>query len=363
MAKVSEEQIREALAAIEEPLLGKTLGETRSIQEIEAGRKDIKVIIELPVHNYPARDELMTRISRAFDELDEERRVDVGLTTRVRAVGGVPGKGKVPNVSNVFAVASGKGGVGKSTVAVNLALALARDGARVGLLDADVYGPSVPMMLGSNARPAISNEEKLIPPQAFGIKMMSIGFLMPPDKALIWRGPLVAQLINQFLSDVDWGQLDYLVIDMPPGTGDAHLTLVQAIQLAGAVITTTPQDVAVADAVKGIRMFEEVKAPILGIIENMSYFVCPNCGESYDIFGTGGGERTAKEFGVELLGQIPIDPAIREAGDIGHPVVVSKPESAAAEAFRQAARNVALGIARAAAARPHRPTIQLMQAP
>src|SRR5690606_1328752 len=184
MAKVSEEQIREALAAIEEPLLGKTLGETRSIQEIEAGRKDIKVIIELPVHNYPARDELMTRISRAFDELDEERRVDVGLTTRVRAVGGVPGKGKVPNVSNVFAVASGKGGVGKSTVAVNLALALARDGARVGLLDADVYGPSVPMMLGSNARPAISNEEKLIPPQAFGIKMMSIGFLMPPDKAL-----------------------------------------------------------------------------------------------------------------------------------------------------------------------------------
>jgi len=363
MAKVSEERIREAIAAIEEPLVGKTLGETRSIQEIETSRKDIKIIIELPVYNYPARDELMARITRAFEELDEERRVDIGLTAKVRPVGGVPGKGKVPNVSNVFAVASGKGGVGKSTVAVNLALALARDGARVGLLDADIYGPSVPMMLGSNARPGMSDEEKIIPPQAFGIKMMSIGFLVPPDKAVIWRGPLVAQMVSQFLSDVDWGQLDYLVIDMPPGTGDAHLTLVQSIQLAGAVITTTPQDVAVADAIKGIRMFEEVKAPILGIIENMSYFVCPNCGEKYDIFGTGGGERTAREFGLELLGQIPIDPVIRQSGDIGHPVVVSQPESAAAQAFRQAAQNVAIGIARAAAARPHRPTIQLMQAP
>jgi ATP-binding protein involved in chromosome partitioning len=218
------------------------------------------------------------------------------------------------------------------------------------------------MMLGSNARPGMA-DEKIIPPQAFGLKMMSIGFLMPSDKALIWRGPLVAQLINQFLSDVNWGKLDYLVIDMPPGTGDAHLSLVQAIQLAGAVITTTPQDVAIADAIKGIRMFEEVKAPILGIVENMSFFVCPGCGETYDIFGSGGGERTAREFGVELLGQIPIDPAIRQAGDIGHPVVVSHPDSAPALAFRQAAQNVAIGIARAAATRPHRPTIQLMQAP
>jgi ATP-binding protein involved in chromosome partitioning len=363
MAKVSEEQIRAAISAIEEPLLGKTLGETRAIQEIETGRKDIKIIIELPIHRYPAREELMERITTAFNELDEERRVDIGLTPRVRAVGGLPGKGSISGVSNVFAVASGKGGVGKSTVAVNLALALAQDGARVGLMDADVYGPSVPMMLGSNARPGMSNEEKIIPPQAFGIKMMSIGFLMPADKALIWRGPLVAQLINQFLSDVDWGKLDYLVIDMPPGTGDAHLSLVQAIQLAGAVITTTPQDVAIADAIKGIRMFEEVKAPILGIVENMSYFVCPNCGEHYDIFGSGGGERTAKEFGVELLGQIPIDPAIRQSGDVGHPVVASHPDSPAAQAFRQAAQNVAIGIARAATARPHRPTIQLMQAP
>jgi ATP-binding protein involved in chromosome partitioning len=184
---------------------------------------------------------------------------------------------------------------------------------------------------------------------------------MPADKALIWRGPLVAQLINQFLGDVNWGELDYLIVDMPPGTGDAHLSLVQGIQLAGAIIATTPQDVAIADAIKGIRMFEEVKAPILGIVENMSYFVCPSCGEQYDIFGSGGGERTAREFGVELLGQIPIDPAIRQSGDIGHPIVAAQPDSASAQAFKDVAFNVAVGIARAAARRPHRPTIQLMQ--
>jgi ATP-binding protein involved in chromosome partitioning len=362
MTKRSEQELREALAAVEDPLLGKTLGAARAISEIDAGRREVKIIVELPVYRYPEQDELQRRISTALSALEDERRIDIGFVPKVRAVGGVPGKSGVPGVSNAIAVASGKGGVGKSTVAVNLALALAQDGARVGLMDADVYGPSVPMMLGANVRPGM-HDEKIIPPQAFGIRMMSIGFLMPADKALIWRGPLVAQLINQFLSDVDWGELDYLIIDMPPGTGDAHLSLVQAIQLAGAIIATTPQDVAIADAVKGIRMFEEVKAPILGIVENMSYFVCPNCGETYDIFGTGGGERTAKEFGVELLGQIPIDPAIRLSGDIGHPIVVADPESAPALAFRQAALNAAIGLARAAAARPQRPTIQLMQAP
>ncbi|MEZ4522504.1 MAG: Mrp/NBP35 family ATP-binding protein [Thermomicrobiales bacterium] len=360
MPKVSDDQLREAIAAVEDPLLGTELGRTRSIKEIESGRRSVKILIELPIYRYPEQETLQQRIADAITGTGEERRVEVGFTPKVKAVGGVPGKGSIPGVSNAIAVASGKGGVGKSTVASNLAIALAQDGAKVGLMDADVYGPSVPMMLGSNARPGMQ-DDKIIPPQAFGIKLMSIGFLMPSDKALIWRGPLVAQLINQFLGDVNWGQLDYLIIDMPPGTGDAHLSLVQAIQLAGAVITTTPQDVAIADAIKGIRMFEEVKAPILGIVENMSYFVCPNCGETYDIFGTGGGERTAREFGVELLGQIPIDPSIREAGDIGHPVVAAHPDSAPAEAFRQTALNVAIGVARAASKRPHRPTIQLMQ--
>lgn len=362
MSKVSDEQLREAIAAVEEPLLGKSLGETRSIKEIDTGRRSVKLMIELPMHRYSEQATLEQRISAAITGTGEERKVEVGFTPRVRAVGGVPGKGGIPGVSNAIAVASGKGGVGKSTVATNLAIALAQDGASVGLMDADVYGPSVPMMLGSNARPGMQ-DEKIIPPQAFGIKMMSIGFLMPADKALIWRGPLVAQLINQFLGDVNWGKLDYLIIDMPPGTGDAHLSLVQAIQLAGAIIATTPQDVAIADAVKGIRMFEEVKTPILGIVENMSYFICPNCGETYDIFGTGGGERTAREFGVELLGQIPIDPSIRQSGDIGHPIVAAEPDSTPAQAFKAAAYNVAVGVARAAVARPHRPTIQLMQAP
>jgi ATP-binding protein involved in chromosome partitioning len=362
MLKVSDEQLREAIAAVEEPLLGNTLGATRSIKEIDSGRNSVKIMVELPIHRYSEQETLQQRIADAITGTGEERRVEVGFTPRVRAVGGVPGKGGIPGVSNAIAVASGKGGVGKSTVATNLAIALAQDGARVGLMDADVYGPSVPMMLGSNARPGMQND-KIIPPQAFGIKLMSIGFLMPSDKALIWRGPLVAQLINQFLGDVDWGRLDYLIVDMPPGTGDAHLSLVQGIQLAGAIIATTPQDVAIADAVKGIRMFEEVKVPILGIVENMSYFVCPNCGETYDIFGTGGGERTAKEFGVELLGQIPIDQVIRQSGDIGHPVVAAYPDSVPALAFKATALNVAVGLARAAMKRPHRPTIQLMQAP
>ena len=362
MAKATDDQLRDAIGSVEDPLLGTTLAAARAIKSIDTGRRKVEILIELPIHGYPCQESLQESIATAIAGCGEERRVEVGFTPRVRAVGGVPGKGGIPGVSNAIAVASGKGGVGKSTVATNLAISLAQEGARVGLMDADVYGPSVPMMLGSNARPGLQ-EERLIPPQAFGIKLMSIGFLMPSDKALIWRGPLVAQLINQFLGDVDWGELDYLIVDMPPGTGDAHLSLVQGIQLAGAVIATTPQDVAIADAVKGIRMFEEVKVPILGIVENMSYFACPNCGEQYDIFGTGGGKRTAEEFDVELLGQIPIDPSIRQSGDIGHPVVAAHPGSAPAAAFRETAHNVAVGLAKAAVKRPHRPTIQLMQTP
>ena len=363
MAKVHEDQLRDAVGAVEEPLLGSTLAAMRSIKEIDSGRRSVKILIELPIHRYPHLQTLEERVSEAIRETGEDRRVEVGFTPHVRGVGGAPGKTGIPGVSNAIAVASGKGGVGKSTVASNLAISLAQDGARVGLMDADIYGPSVPMMLGSNARPGLRDENTIIPPQAFGIKLMSIGFLSPSDKAVIWRGPMVAQLINQFIGNVEWGELDYLIVDMPPGTGDAHLSLVQGIQLAGAVIATTPQDVAVADAVKGIRMFEEVKVPILGIVENMAYFVCPNCGEQYDIFGTGGGERTAEEFDVELLGQIPIDPTIRRSGDIGHPIVAAHPESPTAQAFKETALRVAIGVAKAAVKRPYRPTIQLMQTP
>lgn len=360
MPQITEDQIRDALSGIEDPILERSLADMRMIKKIEIDGASVKIAVELSVHGHPHQEDFERQIIDAVKALDGVEDVETSFSTRVRAVGGQPGKGGVPGVKNAIAVASGKGGVGKSTVAVNLALALAQDGARVGLLDADVYGPSIPIMLGTNARPGM-HDEKIIPLEAFGIKLMSIGFLLPPDKALIWRGPLVAQLITQFLGDVDWGELDYLVVDMPPGTGDAHLTLVQKIQIAGAIITTTPQDVAIADAIKGIKMFEEVKAPVLGIVENMSYFICPDCGSSYDIFGTGGGERVAKQFDVPLLGQIPIDPRIRQSGDIGHPVVASHPDSPAAKAFLDASRQATLTLAKKAIERPHRPTIMLQQ--
>jgi ATP-binding protein involved in chromosome partitioning len=261
-------------------------------------------------------------------------------------------------VKNAVAVASGKGGVGKSTVAVNIAVALARSGASVGLLDTDVYGPSIPLMMGVHEKPMMRNN-KIVPLEAYGVKLMSIGFILDPDKALIWRGPLVAQLINQFLNDVEWGDLDYLVMDLPPGTGDVQLTLVQKMPISGAVIVTTPQDVALADAKKGLKMFEEVKTPILGIIENMSGFVCPNCKEVHDIFGSGGGKRIAEENEVELLGQIPIEAIVREGGDDGAPVVAAHPESATALAFERAAQRVAGRLSVEASRKPRKPTIML----
>ncbi|MFW6074128.1 MAG: iron-sulfur cluster carrier protein ApbC [Chloroflexota bacterium] len=362
MPDITQDQIREALTGIEDPHLGKSLLDMRMIKDASVDGSTVDVQLELSVHNHPLAESFEQQIAEALKTIDGVEAVNVDTSVQVRPVGAQPGKEGVPGVKNAIAVASGKGGVGKSTIAVNLAVALAHDGAKVGLLDADVYGPSVPIMLGTNARPGM-HDEKIIPLEAFGIKLMSIGFLLPSDKALIWRGPLVAQLTNQFLGDVDWGDLDYLVVDMPPGTGDAHLTLVQKIQIAGAIITTTPQDVAVADAVKGIKMFEEVKAPVLGIVENMSYFICPDCGSEYDIFGTGGGERTAKQFDVPLLGKIPIDPKVRQSGDIGHPVVASDPDSTVSQAFREAAREAALTLAQKAIERPHRPTIMLQQQP
>jgi ATP-binding protein involved in chromosome partitioning len=279
--------------------------------------------------------------------------------TKVRASGGGRTDAQpIPGVKNTIAVASGKGGVGKSTVAVNLAVSLAQAGAKVGLLDADVYGPSMPIMMGVSEKP-LMKDNKIVPLEAHGVKIMSIGFILDPTKALIWRGPLVAQLINQFLNDVHWGDLDYLVLDLPPGTGDVQLTLVQKIPIAGAVIVTTPQQVALADAVKGLKMFQEVKTPILGIVENMSGFVCPDCGSTHPIFGEGGGQRTADENGVELLGQIPIEPGIRVGGDEGIPIVAEAPESSTGQAFRRLAERVATQLAVQAVAKPRKPTIML----
>jgi len=249
-----------------------------------------------------------------------------------------------PNLGQVIAISSGKGGVGKSTVASNLAVALARAGSRVGLMDADIYGPNLPRMMGVNSPPAVVNE-KIVPLEAHGVKLISLGFLIERDQPAIWRGPIVMKIVNQFLRDVAWGQLDYFVVDLPPGTGDAQLSLVQATNVRGAVIVTTPQEVAVGDALRGAKMFQRVNTPVLGIVENMSWFECPHCGKPTALFGTGGGERLAAELELPLLGQIPLYPRVMEGGDRGEPIVVSDPQSSAARALTAFADRVKEALA------------------
>ena len=248
-----------------------------------------------------------------------------------------------PHLGRIIAVSSGKGGVGKSTVATNLAVALAASGARVGLMDADVYGPNVPRMMGVNAPPPVVNE-KIIPLQAHGVKVISLGFLIERDQPAIWRGPIVMKIVTQFLRDVAWGQLDYFLVDMPPGTGDAQLSLVQATHVHGAIIVTTPQDVATGDALRGAKMFQRVNVPVLGIVENMSWFECPHCGKPTAIFGTGGGKRLADELELPLLGEIPLYPRIHEGGDRGTPIVVAEPDAPAARALRSLADRVTAAL-------------------
>ena len=233
----------------------------------------------------------------------------------------------LPGVNSIIAVGSGKGGVGKTTLAVNLAIALARLGHKVGLLDADVYGPNVPLMLGTTMAPSVVGEDRILPPERYGLKVMSVGFLSPGDKPLVWRGPMLHSIVKQFLGQVEWGQLDYLVVDLPPGTGDVVISLVQTVPLTGAVVVTTPSDVALQDARKAIEMFKQVKVDIIGIVENMSFFICPHCQHEIDIFSKGGGERTAQQFNVPFLGSIELDPDIRKGGDSGHPIVLEGDQS------------------------------------
>jgi ATP-binding protein involved in chromosome partitioning len=244
-----------------------------------------------------------------------------------------------PHLGHVIAISSGKGGVGKSTVASNLAIALVKQGARVGLMDADIYGPNIPRMMGVNSQPPVENE-KIIPLQAYGVKIMSLGFMIERDQPAIWRGPIIMKIITQFLRDVQWGELDYFLVDMPPGTGDAQLSLVQATMVHGAIIVTTPQEVASGDALRGAKMFQRVAVPVLGIIENMSYFICPNCAEKHRIFGSGGGKRLADELQVPLLGEIPFFGGVLEGGDRGEPIVISEPETPAAQALFELAERL-----------------------
>jgi ATP-binding protein involved in chromosome partitioning len=247
------------------------------------------------------------------------------------------------NVRYAIAVASGKGGVGKSTMSANLALSLAVDGAKVGLLDADIFGPNIPIMMGVNERPKGQNN-KIRPLEAYGVKLMSMGFLIDPNQAVIWRGPMIHNALRQFLQDVDWGELDFLVVDLPPGTGDASLSLSQSLGLNGAVIVTTPQKVALSDVVRGVKMFEQLNVPIVGVIENMSYFIAPDTGKRYDIFGHGGGEMMAKEVGVNFLGEVPLESEVRIGGDEGQPIVIRDPDSAAAQAIKVVAQKIVMTL-------------------
>jgi len=306
--------------------------------KIDGDRVSFTVALTTPA--CPVKEDLKRQCEEAVAALPGVRAVDVTMTSRVRGRAEAPGKAAIPGVAHVVAVGSGKGGVGKSTLAVNLAVALAQDGARVGLIDADVYGPNVPVMLGVREQP-YQKDGKILPLTAHGLKVMSMGFLVDPETPVIWRGPMLHGVMQNFTRDVDWGTLDYLVIDMPPGTGDVQLSLAQQVPLSGAVIVATPQQVALDDAQKAIAMFQKLDVPVLGMVENMSYFVCPSCDARHEIFSNGGAQRKAEALGLPFLGAIPIHPSVRQAGDEGAPVLVTAPSSPEAEAFRAVARQVA----------------------
>jgi ATP-binding protein involved in chromosome partitioning len=343
---VTKEQVVEALAAVEDPELHRSIVALGMLKGVElVSDRKLWVEVELTTPACPLKDELRGAIEAAVAPLGFRPPVEIQWSAQV-PVSQASKESRAPGVRHVIAVASGKGGVGKSTVAVNLAAALRLDGARVALLDVDIYGPSVPLMTGTSAaKPGVAGG-RLQPIEAHGVKCLSMGHLVPPGQAVVWRGPMLHKAITQFFEDCDWGEVDYMVIDLPPGTGDVQLSLSQIFPLTGAVMVTTPQSVAIADVEKGANMFERVNVPLLGVIENMSTFVCPCCGTRTDIFDHGGGKRMAEAHGWEFLGEIPIDPSVRVGGDAGTPVVVSHPDSAVAKAFRAAARALAGRVSR-----------------
>ena len=329
---ISQDKIYEVLKKVMYPGVDKDIITLGVVKDVAVDDDRVKVLLDLRTNDENVRKELEKAISIAVSAIKEVREVQVQPVTAQAAPQPKPASQYLGGVKFKIAVASGKGGVGKSTVSVNLAVALAKLGFKVGLLDSDIYGPSIPLMLGVTDRPAFEGN-KLIPIEKYGVKLMSLGFLVDDDSPVIWRGPLVMRALQQLMGDVNWGELDIILFDMPPGTGDAQLTLSQSIQLDGAVIVSTPQDVALLDAVKGVKMFEKVNVPILGIVENMSFFMCPHCNERTDIFSAGGARARAADLGVELLAEIPLDVAIRSGGDEGVPVVEGQPDNAQSKAF------------------------------
>ncbi|KQW63617.1 iron-sulfur cluster carrier protein ApbC [Variovorax sp. Root411] len=339
------EGLMDALKAVADPNTGKEFAASRSLKNLQIAEGDVSFDLEL---GYPAKSQhaaIRKALVAAAKAVPGVENVSVNIVTKVISHAVQRGVQLMPNVKNIIAVASGKGGVGKSTTAANLALALASEGATVGLLDADIYGPSQPMMMGIEGRPESADGKTMEPMERHGVQVMSIGFLVDPDQAMVWRGPMATQALEQLLRQTNWKDLDYLIVDMPPGTGDIQLTLSQRVPMTGAVIVTTPQDIALLDAKKGIKMFEKVGVPILGIVENMAVHICSNCGHAEHIFGADGGRKMAAEYQMEYLGALPLDIKIRLQADSGAPTVVSDPEGDVAGIYKAVARRVAVGIA------------------
>ena len=341
---LSEAQVQDALRPLVDPNTGKDFVSTRAARNIRVSGDQVSLDIELGYPGKSQHEPIRRQVVQALKAAGAGT-VAVNVASKVVPHAVQRGVKLVPGIKNIIAVASGKGGVGKSTTAVNLALALAAEGATVGVLDADIYGPSQPMMLGIGGRPESKDGKHLEPMEGHGLQAISIGFLIDIDTPMVWRGPMVTQALEQLLKDTKWREVDYLVVDLPPGTGDIQLTLAQKVPVTGAVIVTTPQDIALIDARKGLKMFEKVGIPILGVVENMSFHVCPKCGHESHIFGTGGAQRMCKDYGTELLGQLPLDEAIRSQADSGKPTVVSDPDGPLAEIYRRIARRCAVKIA------------------
>jgi ATP-binding protein involved in chromosome partitioning len=346
---LSEADVQACLKNVVDPNTGRDFVTGKAVKKVAVAGGEVTVELALP---YPAKSQheaLRKLVQTAVGALPGAGRVNVPITTKIVSHAVQRGVKLVPGVKNIVAVASGKGGVGKSTTAVNLALALAAEGATVGVLDADIYGPSQPTMLGIAGRPESNDGKTLEPMEAYGVQAMSIGFMIDPDTPMVWRGPMVTQALEQLLKDTNWREVDFLIVDMPPGTGDIQLTLAQKVPVTGAVIVTTPQDIALIDARKGLKMFEKVGVPIVGIVENMSIHVCSNCGHAEHIFGEGGAQKMCDDYHVPFLGSLPLDIRIREQADSGRPTVVADPQSKVAEMYREIARKVAISVAQKAA--------------
>ena len=352
MTTLTEGAIFDALRTVQEPELGRDLVTLNMVKAISIDAADVALTIELTTPACPLKDEI-ERNARAALAAIGVGRATITWGAMVRRAAPAAGPQLLEGVKNIVAVASGKGGVGKSTVSANLAVALAQAGASVGLLDADITGPNIPLMMGLEGTPKATGDNKIVPLERYGVKVISIAFFVPDGQPIVWRGPLVGGAIQQFLRDVAWGDLDYLVVDLPPGTSDAQLTLAQAVPISGAVLVTTPQQVAVLDVQKALAMFARMSVPVIGLVENMSAFVCPHCGEATEIFGRGGGERFARENDIEFLGGVPLDITVRQGGDAGIPVVAQREPGPAALALTALAKTVAARVSvRAARQQP-----------